>query len=172
MNFLANISRSRESRKHISVFLDLRKAFDCVDHDILINKLKLYNFDEQSVKWFSSYLSNRTQKVLVRDETSDPGVVKCGVPQGSVLGPLLFTIHINDLVLHSKLSKNLFADDTTLQLSGDSIDNLEKNVKTELKVVAKWFSDNCGFERSGRCHLAGCQCIRQSGPPSPPVTCK
>ena len=95
----------------------MRKAFDCVDHEILVDKLRLYNFDRTAVNWFKSYLSDRMQKVMVRNAESEPRTIKCGVLQGSVLGPLLFIILIIDLVLDSELSKNLFADNSTLQLN-------------------------------------------------------
>ena len=120
----------------------MRKAFDCVDHEILVDKLRLYNFDRTAVNWFKSYLSDRMQKVMVRNAESEPRTIKCGVLQGSVLGPLLFIILIIDLVLDSELSKNLFADNTTLQLNGDSVEEVEYKTNKELKIIANWFRDN------------------------------
>ena len=72
------------------VMVDFRKAFDLVDHKILLNKLKCYKCDVNCLSWFESYLSNRTQRVSLNNNLSAPASVKCGVPQGSILGPLLF----------------------------------------------------------------------------------
>ena len=79
------------------VFLDLKKAFDTVDHDVLLGKLSLYGIQESAYDWFESYLNNRTQKCVVNGSLSKVCSLGCGVPQGTILGPLLFLIYINDL---------------------------------------------------------------------------
>ena len=98
--------------------IDFRKAFDLVDHELLLRKLRIYKFSESSLSWFKSYIDNRTKQVVINNSSYSSGDVVCGVSQGSILGLLLFLFFINDLPLslkNSSVSVNLYADDTTLR---------------------------------------------------------
>ena len=113
---LDQISQEIDNKKYsIGLFLDLSKAFDTIDQHMLLQKIANYGIRGNALKWLSSYLSERTQSVSLGDIRSDFSTIRCGVPQGSVLGPLLFIIYINDIVnTSSVLNYVLFADDTNL----------------------------------------------------------
>ena len=99
----------------ISVFLDLKKAFDTVDHHILLKKLYAYGIRGNIHKWFKSYLTDRSQYVVYDTKRSDTHYIRCGVPQGSILLPLLFILYMNDICNVSNfLFTNMYADDTSI----------------------------------------------------------
>ena len=117
-SWLSVINRSDLSG---DVFLDLKKAFDLVDHKIVFSKLSVYLNSSNSLPFFCSYLKNRVQRVFIRGSYSSEGTVKYGVPQGSVLGPVHFCIYINDLPLHipsNSAESHMFAEDITLHTTG------------------------------------------------------
>ena len=125
------------------IFIDLSKAFDTVNHKILLNKLEHYGIRNESLCWFQSYLNNRKQFVTINQSESELLQMTCGVPQGSVLGPLLFLIYINDLPsISNKLDFFLFADDTNIYYESPDLANLEKTINKELKKLYQWLCSN------------------------------
>ena len=123
----------------LSIFVDLTKAFDTVDHDILLHKLDRYGVRGHANEFFKSYLTNRKQYTIVNGVKSDIQEIRCGVPQGSVLGPLLFLIYVNDIHRSVPLSKvQLFADDTSLSLYDNNLERLISKSKDQFSKLYSW----------------------------------
>jgi hypothetical protein len=140
VHFMNFISKSFNKKEHaLAIFCDLRKAFDTVDHSLLLKKLSKLGIRGTELRWFESYLADRKQFVTVNGISSDLLCIILGVPQGSILGPLLFLIYINDLPQCSKLCSFLFADDTTLLSSNSNIENLIADVNVEFRKVVYYF---------------------------------
>ena len=139
-NILNNMEKSQFT---LGVFLDLSKAFDTVNHNILLNKLYHYGIRGTALNWFKDYLSRRHQFVLFNSTSSTSRPISSGVPQGSILGPLLFLLYINDLPNVSKiLSFVIYADDTNIFLNHVNIDSATNIMNCELVKLAHWFAAN------------------------------
>ena len=125
------------------VFLDLKKAFDTVDHKILLSKLSHYGICRNAYNWFKCYLENRTQMCSINGSLSKNRSLTCGVPQGTILGPLLFLLYINDLPnCLSNCEPRMYADDTYLTYAGDCVDSLQLYLNLDLENVHNWLRAN------------------------------
>ena len=139
-----NVTKSLDgSNIVISLFIDLKKAFDTVHHRILLRKLYAYGIRGILLKWFESYLSDRSQYVIYDGVESEIRPVECGVPQGSILGPLLFIISMNDICNVSDLMfAIMYADDTCFLMNGTDLHKLIKQLNVELDSLCTWFKSN------------------------------
>ena len=123
--------------------MDLSKAFDCIPHDLLIAKLAAYGFEKKTLKFFLSYLKGRKQSVNIKGKLSSFMDILAGVPQGSILGPVIFNIFINDMQnIFDKCSLNNYADDNTLDDHASSIPELVDSLEKDSQKAIDWFKSN------------------------------
>ena len=131
------------------VLVDFKKAFDLLDHQILPNKLEIYGIKDAALSWFDIYLTNRKQQVSINNCKSDFKHICYGVPQGSIVGPLLF--FINDLPLYNKnMLTILYADDTILCDIQDTVEHIENNLQTSLNSLQIWCRSNSMIQNSSK----------------------
>ncbi len=127
----------------VGVFIDLKKAFDIINHNILLHKLERYGIRGVGLSWIRSYIENRKQFVQIGDYRSSRSNISCGVPQGFVLGPKLFILYINDITMASDMLKYvIFADDTNIFSSGKDLQRLLQAITVELENLKLWFDNN------------------------------
>ena len=126
-----------------TVFIDLKKAFDLVDHKCLLHKLDHYGVRGNALTWFEDYITTRTQKVNYDGKLSSSLEVECGVPQGSILGPLCFIFYINDLPeCVTDCNINMYADDTIIYFAAKSKTEIEITLQNDLNRVSDWMKEN------------------------------
>ena len=124
-------------------FFDLKKCFDSIDHKLLILKLEKYGILDREIVWFTDYLYDRTQSVFVNGSSSSFKDINVGVPQGSVLGPLLFLVFINDLpCCLNNTFLNIYADDTVIHACGSDINNVQQLLQRDVDIVSQCFFHN------------------------------
>ena len=140
-----------------AILTDLSKAFDCLNHNLLIAKMAAYGFDKNALLFIQNYLNERKQRTKVNGSFSLWLELKHGVPQGSILGPLFFNIFINDMfyfIKHTKVAN--YADDNTLYTTTDNIKDLLKTLENETSIILEWFRINEMKSNNDKCHLIVC----------------
>ena len=142
--FLDHIHRAMDNSKLTgALFVDLSKAFDTVSHSSILEKLPQYGITGNEMEWFTDYLFGRTMRVNYLGTLSSPKYVQCGVPQGSILGPVLFLLHFNEvpaLLRHCEIL--MYADDTVLYFHHHDLHEIEKALSEDLNTMSKWLEDN------------------------------
>ena len=137
-----------------SIFMDLSKPFDTVDQSLLLSKLNVYGFDNNSLTFVRSYLTNRFQRCNIENHFSNWREITTGVPQGSILGPFLFNIFINDICLLVESSNVCnYAGDNTLFSFGKTFDEVTKKLQNDFLILDEWLFNNYLLLNSDKCHF-------------------
>ena len=124
------------------ILLDLQKAFDTIDHKIFFSKMYFLGFSKATISWYESYLTNRTFLVNVENDFSSSGELSYGVPQGSILGPLIFLLYVNDISNSVDCDLLLYADDSCLVFTGPDVKTIEVNLNRNFNYLCDWFVEN------------------------------
>ena len=124
------------------ILIDLQKAFDTIDHKIFLDKLVCLGFSKSAILWFKSYLQDRSFTVNIGKEYSNHGNLSCGVPQGSILGPLIFLLYVNDMARAVDCDLLLYADDSCLIIRDSSIEQIESILNRNFNALCDWFVEN------------------------------
>ena len=142
LNNCAQANNNNPRKFTLSIFCDLSKAFDVINHNILIRKLEHYGIRGKAKTWIANYLANRSQYVQFENCKSESQKIECGVPQGSILGPLLYLLYVNDITNCTKANILSVADDTSLFVNNSNITELYEHANTEIQKLFVWFCSN------------------------------
>ena len=124
------------------ILIDLQKVFDTINHDMRLKKLSIIGFSDHTVKWFQSYLSNRKFTVNLENSFSKVSSISCDMLQGSILGPLLFLIYVNNMPMAAKCDLFLYADDTCIVFQSKNVKDIKKQFNEDFANICDWFVDN------------------------------
>ena len=160
-NLINNILKALNNKMWVGgVFCDLTKAFDCVNHNILISKLEFYGITRRANNLVKSYLNDRYQRVLIKNKYSkncfcEWEKVKQGVPQGSILGPLFFLLYINDLpgIINDISKPTIFADDTNIIFTHSNLTYFKDEINIVIEKISKWFQSNSLTLKFNKTHI-------------------
>ena len=155
LRLMNKLNNSLDRKEQIGLLMmDLSKAFDCIPHELLIAKLHAYGFWKESLKLIYDYLKGRNQRVKINAEFSSWKTILNGVPQGSVLGPLLFNLFLNDIFYFiDENSLHNYADDNTLSVAVADIDEIIYKLESQIKILDIWFSDNMLVQNKKKCQF-------------------
>ena len=147
--------KALDNKKHaVAILIDLSKAFDCINHELLIAKLDAYGFDKNALKFIHSYLTGRKQRTNVNNFLSTWKTITSGVPQGSILEPLLFNIYLNDMFFFlPNINITNFADDTTPYKINKTVEALIEKLTEDVTVLNIWFENNYMKSNDDKCKL-------------------
>ena len=153
---LENWKRALDQNKKVGVpviFMDLSKAFDTLNHKLLLAKLAAYGFSRNAIKLMGSYFTGRSQKANINNHFSQLLNVSSGVPQGSILGPLLYNIYLNDIFLSTtRTFLNNYADDNTLYAIHKDLDVMKMHLRNDFEILSKWFREYFMVLNMKKCH--------------------
>ena len=124
------------------ILIDLQKAFDTIHHEIFLEKIKHLGFADSVIFWFRSYLANQTFFVNIGKDFSSPDELSCGVPQSSILGPLIFLLYVNDMPQAVDCNLLLYADDSCIVFGDNDVNEIEKRLNSNFNSLCDWFVDN------------------------------